>query len=71
MRLRWEYQAFQISGGSLVEGLNKIGADGWEAVSIQETPSHHLVIGKRPASMISIPANAVELPMHRMAKGRA
>lgn len=53
MHIQWEYQAFQISGGSLIEGLNKVGLEGWQAIGIDEKRDHHLVICKRPKSMLS------------------
>lgn len=56
MHLAWEYNAFRISGGSLIEGLNKIGADGWEALTIEHRPDHELVIAKRCKTAITLPA---------------
>lgn len=54
MHIQWEYQAFQISGGSLIQGLNKVGLDGWQAIEIQHARDHELVICKRPKSMLSV-----------------
>lgn len=54
MHIQWEYQAFQISGGSLIQGLNKVGAEGWQAIEIQHARNHELVICKRPKSMLSV-----------------
>lgn len=48
MLIQWEHQAFKISGGSLIEGLNKLGADGWQAVHIDHHSDHELVIVRRP-----------------------
>jgi hypothetical protein len=62
MHIQWEYQAFQISGGSLIEGLNKIGKDGWQAIGIDEKRDHHLVICKRPKSMLSVMGDMSQLP---------
>lgn len=56
MHLAWEYNAFRISGGSLIDGLNKVGADGWEALTIEHRPDHELVICKRCKTAISLSA---------------
>jgi hypothetical protein len=61
MQIQWEYQAFQISGGSLIQGLNKIGADGWQAMVIEHRPDHELVICKRPKSAIFAPDQTIPL----------
>jgi hypothetical protein len=53
VHIQWEYQAFQISGGSLIQGLNKVGLDGWQAIEIQHARNHELVICKRPKSLLS------------------
>lgn len=53
MLIQWEYQAFNISGGSLIEGLNKIGADGWQAIHIEHASDHELVIVRRPKPIMT------------------
>ncbi len=61
MQIQWEYQAFKISGGSLIEGLNKIGKDGWQAIEIGHHSDHELVICKRPKSMLSIGGPTIDM----------
>jgi hypothetical protein len=71
VHIQWEYQAFQISGGSLIQGLNKVGEDGWQAIEIQHARNHELVICKRPKSLLSAMPDLAALGPQAFSKDRS
>lgn len=68
MHIQWEYQRIKMSGGSLLEGLNTIGKDGWQAVTIDMQSDAVFVIAKRPKEL-TLP-NMGDVPFMPAAKGR-
>lgn len=67
MHDEWEYNAARISGGGpngLVEGLNKLGHEGWEAWGREVHPDGDLVLLKRK-KLRALALPAFEMPAKR------
>lgn len=68
MHDEWEYNAARISGGGpngLIEALNKLGKEGWEAWGRETHPDGDLVLLKRKKPRAFV---MPELPLRALGK---
>jgi len=57
MQIQWQYMSIKAEGGGpngLVDALNMVGKDGWQACHIEKHESHSIIIVKRPKDIQTV-----------------